>query len=179
MKEFNFTPDVFNWRETSKIIEYGDSLPQLRSDAYGDPDDHNMDVAWIEMNQETEWIFHRVLPKLLYWPISKIQNMQFSTYRPGGGLGWHVDYLESSPPDARDRIVGSMLLLSHHQEFEGGEFQISTSNIRHCDEQELEDSKIPIPTLIGSMIVLDKNVWHRVTEITSGVRKSLVIWGLK
>ena len=86
-------------------------------------------------------------------------------YDKGDFYDWHIDESNWSPgkrQNGRVRKISFTVLLN--DEFEGGEFEIFT-NEKHIVELKKKD-----------IILFHADTPHRVREVTSGVRKSLVGW---
>jgi PKHD-type hydroxylase len=94
------------------------------------------------------------------------EPMQLGVYKAddNGHYDWHVDasVMDSGVP----RKLSMVMLLSDPSEFEGGEFQVKTTS---DDVQTLEIKK-------GRAWFFPSYILHRVTPVTKGVRKSLVLW---
>ena len=62
--------------------------------------------------------------------------------------------------------------MNNSNEYEGGDFEFdfrnfkTGSNIKKANELENQ----------GDLIIFPSFIWHRVTPVTRGVRKSLVLW---
>ena len=92
--------------------------------------------------------------------IDSSQLIQFATYEPGQHYDWHIDtFILSGQPI--DRKISVVCLLNDPQEFEGGVF-------------EFRDGTVPLKK--GSIIVFPSFHEHRVTPVTSGIRKSATLW---
>lgn len=94
------------------------------------------------------------------------EPMQLGIYsaQDNGHYNWHVDIgvNDTGVP----RKLSMSLLLSDPSEFEGGEFQVKTPN----DEiLSLEQAK-------GKAWFFPSYTTHRVTPVTKGIRRSLVLW---
>jgi len=94
--------------------------------------------------------------------------IQYTTYdQTGQHYDWHMDTMlgkkNIDSNDVRTRKLSLTMLLN--DDFKGGEFQINTGT-------EAET----IPTKKGRAILFPSFLIHRVTPVTSGIRKSLVIW---
>ena len=70
------------------------------------------------------------------------------------------------------RKLSLSLLLSHPDEYEGGDFEFDFSNV------EAGTIRHPLKELSskGSMVVFPSHTFHRVNPVTKGTRYSLVIW---
>tara|TARA_Y100001968_G_scaffold256652_1_gene243047 strand:+ start:409 stop:975 length:567 start_codon:yes stop_codon:yes gene_type:complete len=106
-------------------------------------------------NSKAEWNFD----------IDFIEPLQNTLYDKGDFYDWHIDESNWSPgkrQNGRVRKISFTVLLN--DEFEGGEFEIFT-NEKHVVELKKKD-----------IILFHADTPHRVREVTSGVRKSLVGW---
>jgi PKHD-type hydroxylase len=90
------------------------------------------------------------------------ENIQYTVYESEdqGYYDWHVDM---GPEKAR-RKLSLVCQLSDPSEYEGGELQINTGQIM-CPEKDK-----------GTVILFPSYLLHRVTPVTKGVRRSLVLW---
>jgi PKHD-type hydroxylase len=79
----------------------------------------------------------------------------------GGHYDWHVDQGATE----RRRKLSLVLQLSPPSDYEGCELQIRSSN-------KIET----VPRGRGELIAFPSYALHRVTPITAGIRRSLVIW---
>lgn len=111
-----------------------------------------MDVASTG-NLQCKWHFHT----------NRHEQIQYAEYGPEQHYNWHVDVfpLSGMPTDRKLTVV---CLLNDPSEFTGGEFQIRLY------------SEYTAPLAKGSVIAFPSFLEHRVTPVTSGVRKSATIW---
>jgi PKHD-type hydroxylase len=98
--------------------------------------------------------------------LNNFYELQYTEYhsREHGFYDWHQDVLWLQPTESQRKISVSVQL-SDDDEYEGGDFEF------HKD--------IPQPSDIrsrGTVIVFPSFLYHRVTEVTKGERKSLVAW---
>lgn len=88
---------------------------------------------------------------------------QYVEYREGHGeFGWHNDYSHGLPEAPRKLTL--IMQLSDPNDYEGGLLQVMGSEIETMPRQR------------GSIIVFPSILVHRVTPVTSGVRRALVSW---
>ena len=78
---------------------------------------------------------------------------------------WHID-AHPAHQAAVPRKLSMTLLLSDPSEFEGGELQIKA----------VSDTPISLEQAKGRAWFFSSNTLHRVTPVTRGVRRSLVLW---
>ena len=105
-----------------------------------------------------------------HYDISKFTPCQFAQYNVGDFYDYHQDsghgYVEY---EKETRKLSMTVQLSDSKDYEGGEFQFYMGN---------EDPDIPPIQEQGSILIFDSRMYHRVTEVTKGVRYSLVSWVL-
>jgi predicted 2-oxoglutarate/Fe(II)-dependent dioxygenase YbiX len=106
------------------------------------------------------------------------ESMQYTFYDVGQFYDWHTDSslaiykkpenfdqaLTPSPEYIRKLSV--ILQLSNEEDYQGGNIELMS------DEGEVYTA----PKEKGTFIVFDSRTKHRVTEITGGLRKSVVAW---
>lgn len=92
--------------------------------------------------------------------------LQYSSYEPGEFYNWHIDGGIISP-NSTQRKLSFSLQLSDPDEYVGGDLQF----------QSIDGfSTYYAPRELGTLIVFDSRLRHRVTKVLSGTRKSLVGW---
>ena len=87
---------------------------------------------------------------------------QVSEYSKGQFYHWHTDNsidMDTEPPV---RKLSMTLLLNDPSEFEGGNLEIAGKKMSHMKQ--------------GYAAIFASFLQHRVTPVTKGVRKSLVVW---
>ena len=106
------------------------------------------------------------------YDISNIENevIQYTIYDKGDYYDWHTDQdirtIFSS--DQEVRKLSFSLQLSNEDDYTGGDLEFT----------DVDKKKFTAPKNRGCMIVFDSRTIHRVTNIESGIRKSLVGWVL-
>lgn len=177
-------PPPFSAREVDKICYLGESLKEMSSRVLSDTDDgalsektRSTDLTWIYSDEESNWLYEK-LWKLLkdQWPwLVKLEILQFSVYRPGGHFEWHNDNAYNStnpgeivPPTVRKRAVTAVIQLTDPSKYTGGQLLLSTPR-----------GIIVAPNERGRMTAFSSRVHHKVEPVKTGVRKTLVCWGLR
>ena len=89
------------------------------------------------------------------------ENVNYNIYRTGKEYKYHVD---SSSYSTNDMKLTCLLNIST-EPYEGGEFQM-----RYGDEDR------PVDFPAGSLLVFKPYIFHRVTPITKGIRRTLTLW---
>lgn len=170
--------DAFSEEELDKIVTYCDTL-KLEESTVGSGETSPVEirkskVGWVEFNNETAFLYDR-----LAWVARSLngqffrynvhgfsEHMQYTVYEgpDSGHYTWHLDSGVSNnsfPP----RKLSLVLQLSSPEDYEGGELEILTSA-----NPEVVTKKRGMIALFPSFRL------HRVTPVTSGVRKTLVVW---
>ena len=103
-----------------------------------------------------------------------LDNIQYTEYHGSQkqNYGWHIDnslIIEKKPTVLTSRKLSLTIQLSDPSEYEGGDLEIY---IPHPEEPQI----VKVPKEKGKVIVFPSYLWHRVTPVTKGVRKSLVWW---
>jgi PKHD-type hydroxylase len=90
------------------------------------------------------------------------EHIQYTVYNAEdqGYYDWHIDM----GPDKARRKLSLVCQLSDPSEYEGGELQINTGNIIVPEKEK------------GTVIMFPSYLLHRVTPVTKGTRRSLVLW---
>tara|TARA_R100000687_G_C6382371_1_gene133263 strand:- start:50 stop:646 length:597 start_codon:yes stop_codon:yes gene_type:complete len=88
---------------------------------------------------------------------------QYTEYEKGSFYDWHTDSGHEMSMMPRVRKVSMTLLLNDPKEFKGGQFQI------------INDER-PVSLKKGYAVFFASFLRHRVTPVTKGNRKSLVMW---
>jgi PKHD-type hydroxylase len=129
-------------------------------------------IKWLgEKFESTKWIYDKLMEFAItanreLWNfdlISIVDSIQYTEYYEGGG---HYDYhVDLGPGSASHRKISIVVQLSDPSEYEGGDFEI----LKGTTPDKLPRNK-------GATILFPSYLLHRVTPVTKGVRRSLVIW---
>ena len=124
----------------------------------------------IRANQDAEWNFQ----------FDYSENLQFTLYQKGQFYEWHQDSFDSvmynkGDPNYNGKIrkLSVTVSLNDSSEYTGGRLQF-------MDQQKRKPKILTCKEIIskGSVVVFPSFMWHRVTPVKSGTRKSLVMWNL-
>lgn len=172
--------EVFSPDELKQVLEYCDTLDTQqgivsKQGGFGVGEVRKSNIAFIEPNETNAWMFDRINYELSVinaqfygFDLYGYDYMQYGTYSPGGRYGWHMDMflgdkmLNENTMSPR-KLSASILL---NDDFEGGEFQLN----------EGEGDPTTAEMRAGTMVAFPSFMVHRVNEVTSGTRKSLVAW---
>jgi PKHD-type hydroxylase len=168
--------DAFAPEDVDAIVAHGDQLRPMKAELYGRTD--NTDhvritrVAWMERKPEILWLYARLEEMVLrinaefyrYDLYGLNEAFQYTVYEgsEGGHYGWHVDMGEQN---YEPRKISLSLQLSGPSDYDGGDLVL-----------EAGDGPYRAEKARGTLIAFPSYVLHRVVPVSSGVRKSLVIW---
>lgn len=137
-----------------------------------DTEKRRTQVAWLNLDNNTKWIYDRIAEVIAkvnsinyqYELSGLYESIQLGIYNETeqGHYDWHID----SGGTEVTRKLSMALLLSNPSEFEGGQLQLKVGN---DDAMDVEQRK-------GRAWFFPSYVLHRVTPVTKGVRRSLVVW---
>jgi PKHD-type hydroxylase len=164
--------DLFIPEEIEQIIELGDALVLSEGKIKNDRVDHsirNSRIAWIHPSPSTWWLFDKAIMVFKNArPFNSLQSMQYTVYgSKGSHYEWHRD-IGSGDPVAQSRVNVAIIQLSNPSDYKGGVLQI-----KH------EEEVIDVMKSKGMVTTFPIDLEHRVTPVTSGVRKTLIMWGLQ
>lgn len=139
-----------------------------------DPNIRISQVAWLGSKPELQPIWEKlaicvaeVNRRFFHFDLTGFyEPMQLGLYteEQQGHYNWHTD---AAPNDSNvPRKLSMSMLLSDPSEFEGGEFQVKTCS----------DEAQTLETLKGRAWFFPSYTLHRVTPVTKGIRRSLVLW---
>ena len=141
-------------------------------------------ITWLDES----WIYETLKPYIdkankdsgwnLQWDYT--EKAQLTEYEKGQYYTWHIDQLDKPYGEkygkdwqGKIRKLSVTVTLSDPEDYEGGRLEFYTSTpyeqkVISCDQ--ILDK--------GSLVVFPSFIWHQVTPITKGTRKSLVLWNL-
>lgn len=165
----------FSAEEIEKIEEYANSLPRLKGnvgESTAEESERKSVVRWFYRNPETEWLYAKLISMAneaneVAWQFdmySSDEAIQYTEYHDDGGhYDFHLDM--SAGHLLNQRKISMTVQLSDATEYDGGNFEI----MRGRAPEELPKEK-------GTVLVFPSYILHRVTPVTRGTRKSLVLW---
>jgi len=170
---------IFTSEELDRIEKIGDALKSSEGKA-GNKNNQietNLDVrkckvAWMANTPETEFVYNK-LAEYINFANAKyydfdlfgfVEDFQYTVYDGSEShYGWHLDMPASG--NMPYRKLSFVLQLSDPADYEGGNLELYTSSKPTCMEK-----KRGISHLFPSYLL------HRVTPVTKGIRKTLVVW---
>lgn len=167
----------FSESECYQIREIGEKLlPQDATVGNNqiDPAVRRSKTSWISSTPETVWIYDRLgyIVRMLNGRFFQFditgfhEDLQYTVYESNveGNYEAHIDSGMSgrnTPP----RKLSLSLQLSHPDEYEGGDLELITGTVPTKTKREQ-----------GVVIAFPSYTLHRVTPVTKGTRRSLVVW---
>lgn len=182
-----FWDNAFSDEELKNIIRYCEEVGEFSDGALSSKDNEEIrtdksvrdsKVKMFQPNPVNGWIFDRLISVIdqintdfYRFDLTGFGGFQYSEYRGNGakydfhtdiGFGTNV----TSDHLALPRKLSISLLLSEPEEdFQGGEFEVTMGDTPiTCDQKK------------GRILAFPSWVMHRVTPVTGGNRKSIVVW---
>ncbi len=109
--------------------------------------------------------FHTINKRFYRYDLRNNFEFQLIRYYKGGNYNWHCDYGVSQKKGIVRKLSMS-IQLTPPEEYEGGELQVV----------DYGNHTIMIPGDLGTVIVFDSKLPHKVWPVTWGKRISLVGW---
>jgi PKHD-type hydroxylase len=161
--------DINLVHETSSTFPYTDAI--TFGNAQPDEAVRKSRIKWLSNSPKTEWLYDKLMDLAVIankelWNfdlVSMVDSIQYTEYHEGGGhYGYHLDIGAGS---ASLRKVSIVVQLSDPADYDGGQFEV----LRGMNPE-------PLPNTQGAVLLFPSYVMHRVTPVTRGTRRSLVIW---
>ena len=172
------TKPLFSPKHCQMVIEAGREEPRHNASVGSgkkdggivDTNTRTSHISWIpfskmpEMYRDIETTMKKVNGNHFGFDGVQITELaQYTEYPSGGFYDWHMDSDINFAHEPTVRKISMTCLLSHESEFEGGEL-------------EIEKEKNKVKLVQGQAVFFASFLLHRVAPVTSGVRKSLVMW---
>ena len=172
LTNYYYFEKYFNNEEINRILNIANNFKSLDGKVSTDINKsyRSSKIKWLPENNDTKWIYNTL--KILVKKANKIwnfdlvgfgENIQIGeySYHDNGHYDWHLDIGE----DCNYRKISISVQLSDPNDYEGGELQFFTNrNIRTAPKNK------------GDVIIFPSYFLHRVTNVTKGKRRSLVLW---
>jgi PKHD-type hydroxylase len=176
---YYYFEDIFTDEELDYIIQWGE-LTNLSDAEVGGGEDglhivpeiRRSKVGWIDISNETKWIFDRLAAASIEanvemnWNFDLIgfgDTLQYTQYfgEDEGHYSWHADI----GPGVSHRKLSIIVQLSDEEDYEGGDINL-----------KIGSRDLDLPKKRGGVIVFPSFILHRVLPVIEGNRKSLVAW---
>jgi len=170
-----FIDGAFSKEEINKILKIIEPLPYHRAKT-GDEkyNERRSNVKWLPQDESFSELYFNLYKLIegvnnkhygfnLYDAPEPIQYTEYN-FDEKGHYGWHMD-LGSDNLDITQRKLSLTLLLSDPNSYEGGDLDFFLGNPPKRSKRSM-----------GSALIFPSYLMHRVTPVTKGTRKSLVLW---
>jgi PKHD-type hydroxylase len=178
LRPFSVWENAFTPAELDAIIAHGDRLRLTDATVAYEAGNTGVDApvrvtrtAWIAREPETAWLYDRMervmraLNAQVYrFDLTGFSDLfQYTVYDAGqqSHFDWHVDQVRHTA----QRKLSASLQLSDESAYEGCDLEL------HGGSQILK-----APRTRGALVAFPAYAMHRVTPITAGVRKAMVVW---
>lgn len=168
---------LFTPTQMDDLERYCDTLPlepaRLTGSATGGI--RSTGVAWVYRNAHTEDLYLRMEAivlrlntDLFHFELTGLSTMQYAVYREeeAGYFDWHSDYGRyRGDPGQEPRKITLSLQMSDGASYEGCDLEVRAAHPVDVAARER-----------GALMAFRAHALHRVTPITRGLRKALVVW---
>lgn len=170
--------EIRNVLRISKLYEFQEALTQNEIEFNNSQKEENSvrksNIKWMAPEADkTEWIYYKLMQQameanfnLWKFDLSHIKDaIQYTEYsgEETGGYDWHLDV---GPHPLNHRKISITVQLSDPDDYEGGDLEIWAGG----------REPIKAPRQKGAVVMFPSYLMHRITPVTKGVRKSLVLW---
>jgi PKHD-type hydroxylase len=170
--------DIYKVLQISKLYNFQEALTQdeieLNNDEKKEYLIRKSNIKWMPLEADkTEWLYEKLMYMTLeanfnYWKfdLSYIKDViQYTEYtgEESGGYDWHLD-VGAYP--VNHRKISITVQLSDSDDYEGGDLEFWLGG----------KTQTKAPRQKGAVVIFPSFLLHRVTPVTKGVRKSLVLW---
>lgn len=167
----------FSSPEIDKILFDVQNIPSqqaqtITAEELTNPKTRSSVIKWIPKTEEWGWVYQRMMEialeankQLWHFDLLNCETMQYTEYYAsnGGHYTWHQDL---GSEFASHRKVSISVQLSNPSTYTGGDLQLWVGG----------DDVVSVQKSLGEATIFPSYMMHRVTEVTSGTRKSLVLW---
>jgi PKHD-type hydroxylase len=168
---------AFSYEQVDEIVCLGDNLPSSDGFVGGLKGDFNPQIrvsktAWFDNSEPHQWIYEKMafLARSINSDFYRfnlygfVEDMQYTIYTGDeeSHYTWHIDAGKNTDCARKLSLV---LQLSDPEEYEGGDLEILTG-----------PQPLTVDKEKGMLAAFPSYVLHRVTPVTKGMRRSLVVW---
>jgi PKHD-type hydroxylase len=173
-----------------KILTIAEKFPMMEAltgHGYLDRENRSCEATYIDLLNESwlkDMLWHYVSISNLNnfnFDLTTLEPPQLSVYRAetNGHFSWHKDFFWDDVHRKNElyhRKLSISIQLSDANDYEGGDFEIDLgydNRENHIDRYPGMKEQLRQK---GTIIIFPSFIRHRVTPVTKGVRKSLVVW---
>lgn len=175
--EYFWQENFLSADEIQQIIKLGEAGEWNQADVYignqteSDREYREASLCSLPVDDDNQWLYDKAgrittqcnRAKYHFDLTGIFEPIAISRYGAGGHFDWHKDH---GSGEISVRKLTLVVQLSHPDEYAGGDLEF------------LGDEKNSEPEMrnYGTAVIFPSFVYHRVTPVTSGERKSLVCW---
>ncbi len=185
MAGWYYFEQAFSEEEVQLILSIADSFPFIAARIHSQEDGSTVsqyrrsNIKWLSATDDannsihkTHWLYDRLMEYIdianqemwgfkLHGLTDSIQYTEYDGSEEGH-YDWHIDLGDD---ELSLRKISLVVQMSDPEDYEGGSLELNTGG------PIVEPTKTK-----GSVIIFPSYLLHRVTPVTSGLRKSLVLW---
>jgi PKHD-type hydroxylase len=174
-QNYYYYKDGFSKEELKKIYDGVATIPFNEATTVGNDSKEvrSSIIKWIPQNTEWWWLYEKLTNLAVeankeLWNFDLIsipELIQYTEYHAseGGHYGWHQDI---GPGTLSLRKVSITVQLSDTDDYEGGDLELSRGG----------GNPLISPRGAGVVVIFPSYLMHRVTKVTTGIRRSFVLW---
>jgi len=176
--DFYWFKDGFTAEELNKISKQVEQIPfQVANTASDIEDIRTSKIKWIPQTEEWNWLYEKLMmfarianDEMWQFDLTSApEHIQYTEYHGdvNGEYSWHQDI---GPDELSTRKISITVQLSDNSEYEGGDLKFWLGG------KNLEDNALFAQRGKGTVILFPSYLYHAVTPVTKGIRKSFVLW---
>jgi len=184
IRPFVIIKSAFTLAECKEIVDYAKSVPAAEATIGTEkgnvvrPDFRTGKVHWIKrfdpafqpVCRRIEAETHHANAQNFGLDIRSFHDIQISEYNESDKFNWHQDtrvYPNEPAHTPFERRISVCVQLTPRNSYEGGDFWVDYNGEKQI-VRDFSDA--------GDMLIFDGRLFHKVAQITSGTRHSLVAW---
>jgi PKHD-type hydroxylase len=178
LSNFYYFENGLTPEQADRVVELAKQLPTKDGAVFDSGDTTSIvrsyrksKIRWIPKTEEFMWLYWELANlintannKMWHFDIQGMQeDIQFTEYygNDHGFYDWHLDVGESTSM----RKISIVVMLSDPADYEGGLLQFKTGQTERT-----------VPREKGTVVLFPPYFLHRVTPVTAGTRRTLVLW---
>jgi PKHD-type hydroxylase len=169
--ELNLLSSYLGSLKTEEAMIYGSDGSSIIKQEF-----RRTQVAFFSHNEQTSFLYSKLVKAISEINAAHYQfdlygiteDLQYTVYRAdhGGHYDWHIDMIVNGTTLPRKLSV--VYQFSNPGEYEGGELHINYSGD--------QNDPVKVPKMQNFLVVFPSYMPHKVTPVTDGIRKTIVIW---
>jgi PKHD-type hydroxylase len=175
-QNYYYFENGFSKQELDRIYKDVANIPFQIGTTAGNPESESSvrisSIKWVPEDENWKWLYDKLMNMAIeansIWGfdlISAPEQIQYTEYYgdKSGHYGWHQDI---GPGMLSLRKISITVQLSDSHEYDGGDLEI------FAGEGDIQRS----PRGAGVVFIFPSYMMHRVTPVSSGTRRSFVLW---